>query len=421
MVKNEIYLEIIAEVSDKIANKIIDEEKFLAQRATMIDKDIKDIVQEIGLLTTQRVLEDTRDKIVSKKKVDGMTIHKNPTIKYNVIFGTIDIKSPYLWPGANPSKPLIDEMNITHLGRSVTVKRALSDFGIDESFAIARRKFKEHYNFEIGISTIDRTTKEICLEASTYIENKLSNVSLESTSCKKKILIEMDGCEIRTALMREIENSDEKTLVYSNPKKVKIIKWRDVRLGFARPLDQKEKMFVGKMDSYPKVVNQLHSVAELIGMTSESEVIGVADGGIGLSEELKRQFPDMQFILDKSHLRDHFYETAEKMGICKEEQRKWVESRIKKISNGQVDRIIEELVIENDRNPCARLKRLIGYLNRFNDALYYGNFKERGYPIGSGEIESAHKSVPQKRLKIRIFSKSSGNFEKNLDNAIEAH
>ncbi len=329
-----------------------------------------------------------------------MTIHKNPTIKYNVIFGTIELKSPYLWPGANPSKPLTDEMNITHLGRSVTVKRALSDFGIDESFAIARRKFKEHYNFEIGISTADRTTKEIALEASTYIENKLSNVSLESTSCKEKILIEPDGCEIRTVLVNVIENSDERTPVYSNPKKEKVIKWRDVRLGFARPIDQKEKLFVGKMDTYPRVVNQLHGAAELIGMKSESVVIGIADGGIGLSEELKRQFPNMQFILDKSHLRDHLYETAEEMGVCKEDLKKWVETRIKKISNGQVDLIIDELVTENDRNPCALLKRLIGYLKRFNDALDYGSFKKMGYPIGSGEIESAHKSVSQKRLKI---------------------
>jgi len=400
MLVKEIYLEIISEVSDRISKKIIDEESSLVQRATVIDKDIKDIVQEIGLLTTLKVLEKTRDKVVSKKKAEGMTIHKNPAIKYNVIFGTIELKSPYLWPGPNPSKPLTDEMNITHLGRSETVKRALSDFGIDESFAISRRKFKEHYNFEIGISTADRTTKEIALEASTYIENKLSNVSLESTSCKEKILIELDGCEIRTALVNVIENSDERTPVYSNPKKVKVIKWRDVRLGFARPIDQKEKVFVGKMDTYPSVVNQLHGAAELIGMNSESVVIGIADGGIGLSEELKRQFPDMQFILDKSHLRDHLYETAKEMGVCKEDLKKWVETRIKKISNGQVDLIIDELVTENDRNPCARLKRLIGYLKRFNDALDYGSFKKMGYPIGSGEIESAHKSVPQKRLKI---------------------
>jgi hypothetical protein len=39
---------------------------------------------------------------------------------------------------------------------------------------------------------------------------------------------------------------------------------------------------------------------------------------------------------------------------------------------------------------------------------YYGNFCDRwqnrqrkiGYPIGSGEVEIAHKSIPQKRMKI---------------------
>jgi len=42
------------------------------------------------------------------------------------------------------------------------------------------------------------------------------------------------------------------------------------------------------MDSYQSVVSHLHSAAVLIGMTSKTQVIGVADGGIGLSEELKK-------------------------------------------------------------------------------------------------------------------------------------
>jgi len=280
----------------------------------------------------------------------------------------------------------------------------LSDFGIEESFGRASEKFKEHYNYEIGISTVDRTTKEIAEEASLYIENKLSSGDTEadgeSIPGKEKILIELDGCEIRTGRMCIKEDSDETTSVYNNPKKEKVINWRDVRLGFARPLDGKEKIFVGKMDSYPEVVNQLHNAAELIGMTPQTEVVGIADGGIGLSEELKRQFPNMQFILDKSHLRDHFYETAKEMGLSKKEQAKWVEFGIREISDGNTGRIIEELTAENNKNPCDRLKRLIGYLNRFHDSLSYNTFKEKGYPIGSGEIESAHKSVPQKRLKI---------------------
>ncbi len=53
-----------------------------------------------------------------------------------------------------------------------------------------------------------------------------------------------------------------------------------------------------------------------------------------------------------------------------------------------------------EKNPNKRRTRLIGYIKRFSDSLNYGEFKSMGYPIGSGEIESAHKSIPQKRLKI---------------------
>lgn len=65
--EKDCYQEIIAEVSKKLAEKFISEEKDLARRATLIDKDIAEIVQEIGLQTSKRVLENTRDKIIVKK------------------------------------------------------------------------------------------------------------------------------------------------------------------------------------------------------------------------------------------------------------------------------------------------------------------------------------------------------------------
>jgi len=63
-----VYQEIIDEVSRKISDKIISEERNLARRAILIDKDISEIVQEIGLETTKTVLENTRDQIVLKKR-----------------------------------------------------------------------------------------------------------------------------------------------------------------------------------------------------------------------------------------------------------------------------------------------------------------------------------------------------------------
>lgn len=333
-----------------------------------------------------------------------MTIHKNPTIVFNTMFGKLDISSPYLWcPGIDSSKPLVDEMKISHCGRSEAVNRALSDFGIEDSFARAAARFKEHYHYEIGQSAAARSTRNSALQAMNYIENKLSDLDsdqLHGNISIENMLVELDGCEIRTALFSPVEDSTETTPVYNNPIKEKIIKWRDVRLGFARPLDSKSKIFVGKMDSYQDVIGQMHSAAVLSGMTPKTKIIGVADGGIGLSEELKRQFPSMQFILDKSHLKGHLYETAEALGINQKDRRSWVEPRLRSISDGNVEVILKELEEENDKNPNKRLKRLIGYIMRFYDALDYDNFKSKGYPIGSGEIESAHKSIPQKRLKI---------------------
>jgi hypothetical protein len=66
-VEKDCYQEIIAEVSKKLSKKIISEEKDLAKRATLIDQDIAEVVQDIGLKTTESVLKSTRDEIIAKK------------------------------------------------------------------------------------------------------------------------------------------------------------------------------------------------------------------------------------------------------------------------------------------------------------------------------------------------------------------
>ncbi|CCK80230.1 hypothetical protein [Desulfobacula toluolica] len=62
------YKKIIEEVSNKLAQEFISKENNLEKRATLIDRDIADIVQEIGLKTCKQVLEKTRDEIVKKKR-----------------------------------------------------------------------------------------------------------------------------------------------------------------------------------------------------------------------------------------------------------------------------------------------------------------------------------------------------------------
>ncbi len=85
----------------------------------------------------------------------------------------MELNSPYLWMNGERSKPLMDDMGITHHGRTETVNRALTDFGIEDSFVQASKRFEEHYGFKISATTVDRVTKESALQAKAYVEEKL--------------------------------------------------------------------------------------------------------------------------------------------------------------------------------------------------------------------------------------------------------
>jgi len=65
--KKEYYQDIISEISEHLTERIISKEDDLARRSRIVDKDIAEIVQEIGLQTTKKVLENIRDDIVKKK------------------------------------------------------------------------------------------------------------------------------------------------------------------------------------------------------------------------------------------------------------------------------------------------------------------------------------------------------------------
>ena len=51
----------------------------------------------------------------------------------------------------------------------------------------------------------------------------------------------------------------------------------------------------------------------------------------------------------------------------------WVETRLQKISNGNVDAVLNDLKEENAKKTHQRLTRLIGYIERFKASVDYRN------------------------------------------------
>lgn len=168
------YEAFISHISQELAEKFLSQEDNIAQRAVFIDADIAELTRQIGLQTTQHICEQVVTQQVEQKKNDGFEIKRNPTIQFHVIFGTMTLHSPYLWKKGQHSKPLIDEMEIRHCGRSEAVNRALSDFGSEESFGQAAKRFNEHYHYDLGDSTLSRVTHQTAHEAQAYLEQQFA-------------------------------------------------------------------------------------------------------------------------------------------------------------------------------------------------------------------------------------------------------
>lgn len=369
-----------------------------------IEERLQPIIREVGRQTEQQLLAARCEAEVRRDESRGLTVHRRRTIRFDGLYGPMEIESPYLWEqrigGARPA----ERVGLEARGRSGKVERALTDFGAEESFGQAAKRFEEHYGWSVGRTSVLRVVESVALEAEKFVEQKLGTARKEyerplaERPGAERILVEMDGCELRTGALLPAPDLGV-TEVRKLPKRRRETKWRDVRMGLARKLDEVEPIYVGKLAKYDQVVSDLFSAACLCGLSSSTEVVACTDGGNGIREEITAQFPKLRYILDRPHAKSHLYETVDAMGLKEAKRERWVAHQMARLDGGDVQLTLDELAAHKGRGK-ARAKRLREYLTRFKDAVHYDAFRAEGLPIGSGEVESAHRTIPQKRLKL---------------------
>ncbi len=401
------YSDILFEMSYTLCQALLEQEPDLAQKVHEVDGKVNKILRRLELFVVSLVLAELSNQVTLKAKATGLTIHRAKRIKYSSLFGIVEMLSPYLWDkntkrGARPVK---EQLGIEHGDHSIAVQRALADFGAEESFGQAAKRFQEHYGWAIDRASVRREVEKTATQAQQCVETRLFTANwnylqpLDARAGVEQMLVELDGSHVRTG-RKVVHETVELTRKRRLPKSQRQVDWREVRVGLARPLQEWEnRIYVARMGKYPEVVGHLVSAAIIQGMSMRTQVIAVADGGNGLREALQQQFPQMTFILDRPHLKQHLYAGAEAIGLTGTERHSWVSDKLQLIDIGLVKLVIWQL--DNYRGQGKeRIANLSEYLQRFCDAVSYERFLAQGLPIGSGEVESAHRYIPQKRLKI---------------------
>ncbi len=409
MAMSEDYTDIIQQVSQLVFEAIQEREENLSSEVKELDGELAKLLRLVGKQVMSMCLNEMAQKVTTESKKTGLVVHRRDSVKYSVIFGVIEVKSPYLWHKQEGwgVRPVVEKLGIKHKERSIAVKRALTDFGSEESFGQAAKRFKEHYGWTVERGAIRREVEAIANEAESFVEKRLKALETKfknlippkRRSGWNRVLVELDGCQIRTGILMSGE-TEELTSLRRLKKRKRPTDWREVRVGLARPVENKEsRTFIGRMGKYPELVPQLHSAAVDQGLSIYTLVFGVADGGNGLKEALEAKFTNFQFILDYAHFKQHLYQAVEAMELEPKWRSIWLSCVQDLIEGGRVKTIISRL-----KHWSGQGKEIVfnfaKYLERFRQSVHYQKYREWGLPIGSGEIESSHRYIPQKRLKI---------------------
>ena len=124
----------------------------------------------------------------------------------------------------------------------------------------------------------------------------------------------------------------------------------------------------------------------------------IADGATWIWHWVEDTYPDCIQIVDFFHAKEHLCEFAKEYFKDKDYREKWIEVQSEVMLNKGISPVIKTL--SKLTKKTEKLRQLVGYYTNHQKRMQYHLFREKGLIIGSGAIESAHKDVLQKRLKL---------------------
>ena len=300
--------------------------------------------------------------------------------------------------------PLDEKLNLTGLPYKMTKGLMLEAafYGQNQnSFADASAMMARALGMEINKETIRGITEdagrrvfEVDTKKARHLINNMHEIETMADSEKEErvLYIMTDGAAVNTRVEDENGSTwrENKTVIVFTDKDM--IKRKD---GGHIIVNKEYAAFIGNAEEFRGYVL---SAAVNAGYGKVKEVVIIADGAAWIRNMAKELFPEATQILDLYHLKENIYTYARyKFSQNEKEYVPWAEEQIVKIVKGKAEEVIRQLP-EEEKLP-AGVVNLRTYITNNIDKINYPKYKEKGYFVGSGAIESANKVIVQRRLK----------------------
>jgi hypothetical protein len=295
-----------------------------------------------------------------------------------------------LWRhGTGIERPFSTVAGVSCRGSSLPLQRVMTDFGADHAFGQVPDKLQEHYGIEMPVSTIQRTTEQ---HAQRIYDQAAAPEIGPSAVAGVTFIGELDGSMV--PVVEPSPTADDK-------RKGKRLSWKEVRLNLVHRQGSVTPTFGGNFaGGVEESGRQWWRCAAKAGFGPGSHLHAVGDGAPWIANQLELHFgPQGSYLVDFYHLCEYLAAAA---NVCAPaNSRAWLELQKDRLKANQVAAVLDSLAPfvtpDHDDDPVTACDR---YLRNRLGQLDYQSAIQQDLPIGSGEIESAHRYIIQERIKL---------------------
>ena len=270
----------------------------------------------------------------------------------------------------------------------------MTDFGADHSFSKAVEKLQEHYRVEVPASAVRLFTQHHGqLMANRELETKLPGGGVG------QLIAEMDGSLVPIVTPGGAECVD----FTADRRKVRRLEWREARLVMVRRPELMSKLYSATLKGVEEAGEHLLNRVIEAGGGQKTKIHCLGDGALWIEGQVKKRLAHRaSYLIDFYHVSEYLAKAA--IAIEGREAGEWLREQKERMKENRVEEVLKELEEglgkQEEEEGREAVKGCERYLNNRIEYLDYKGAREAGLPIGTGEVESGHRSVIQARLKI---------------------
>lgn len=276
-----------------------------------------------------------------------------------------------------------------------------ADFGAERSGRSSVAALEEHYGIVVPLYAVESVTRRIGKDCAEFNLHE----PLEATQAARVQVTELDGSMIPIV---EFSAPEEVSCpaAKADKRKRRQCLWKEVRVCTTHDIDRAEARYGACLGGVLETGCMMSLTVQQHGMDQRTHIHGIGDGAPWIAEQFDKQFGlQSRFLIDFYHICEYLGAAAKSCaGIESEAQQLWLEDQKQRLKSNNLKAVVAQLVAHLEPSSIpdqdAPVRKCWRYLKNRAGHLDYKSAIEKDLPIGSGEVESAHRHLIQRRLKL---------------------